>query len=194
MKRVRQLSKPPKPAPRQRRCLRRTACRDPPQPRPPSSAPQRSPAAPDRPETRCRTEAARRWCHRRRSRRLGDRPAGVPGESDGAGDDCCDDAEDLADTCRAHKVSLSAPFTRRKGRKAPLSAGPKALPVTAAAKRGAGGGAHHAQSHDHEGVRRESGRVRRSRRPLPHGRRSGPAERLVDHERSRCVVRPNPFR
>jgi hypothetical protein len=37
-----------------------------------------------------------------------------------------------SDACRVHKVSLSGPFTRRKGRKAPLSAGPMALPVPAA--------------------------------------------------------------
>jgi hypothetical protein len=61
-------------------------------------------------------------------RRLGERTAG---KGNGAGDDCCGDAYDLADTCWVHTVSLSGPFTRRKGRKAPLSAGPMALPVPA---------------------------------------------------------------
>jgi hypothetical protein len=61
-------------------------------------------------------------------RRLGERTAG---KGNGAGDDCCGDAYHLADTCWVHTVSLSGPFTRRKGRKAPLSAGPMALPVPA---------------------------------------------------------------
>jgi hypothetical protein len=61
-------------------------------------------------------------------RPLGERTAG---KGNGAGDDCCGDAYDLADTCWVHTVSLSGPFTRRKGRKAPLSAGPMALPVPA---------------------------------------------------------------
>ena len=52
----------------------------------------------------------------------------IPGEGNGAGDDCCGDADDLADTCPIHKVSLSGPFTvvgvgrpRHRG----LSAGPR---------------------------------------------------------------------